>query len=245
MDDTIWSVFPLLLAPFIGSFLGVVILRLPAGRELVWSRSCCESCGQTLAARDMVPLLSFAVLRGRCRVCRARIGLFHPAIELAALGVAASALWADPDRVWADCLLGWTLLALACIDWTHLRLPDVLTLPLIPAGLAEAWWEGSALALDHAVASLLAYALFRAVALGYRALRGRDGLGMGDAKLLAVAGAWVGVGGLAPVLFGGAVLGIGLVLVSSVRHGREQVHNQVPFGPALAVALWCVRLSGG
>jgi leader peptidase (prepilin peptidase)/N-methyltransferase len=112
---------PIIVAPFIGSFLGVLIRRLPAGEPVAMARSACAACGRRLGARDLVPLVSFLLLRGRCRICGAPIGWFHPAIELAALGVA---LWAAltqdaPGLVWASCVLGWTLLALGWIDVEH------------------------------------------------------------------------------------------------------------------------------
>ncbi len=233
------DLIPILAAPFIGSFLGVLIRRLPEGRPVALARSACPACGVALAAQDLVPLLSYAALRGRCRRCGAAIGRFHPAIELAAMAVAGWAAWADPDRVWADCLLGWGLLALAWIDWEHFRLPDALNLPLIPAGLLAAWIEDPDALLDRALAAVLGYALFRGVAWSYRRLRGREGLGQGDAKLLAVAGAWLGIAGLPDVLLIAALSGIGLAFT----RGRQALAGApIPFGPALALGIWLVRL---
>lgn len=232
---------PLLVAPFAGSVLGVLIRRLPAGRPVVLARSCCDGCGAVLGVPDLVPLLSYAALRGRCRRCGQAIGRFHPAVELAALVVAAWAALADPERVWWDCVLGWGLLALAWIDWDHLRLPDALTLPLIPAGLAAAWLVDPGLAAEHAAAAAVAYGLFRGLAWAYRRVRGRDGLGQGDAKLLAVAGAWVGLAGLPGVLLGGGLIGLAL---AALRWRQAVGGAQLPFGPALALALWVVRLHG-
>ena len=133
---------PLLLSPFIGSFLGVVIRRLPLGLPITLARSACEGCGHALPARDLVPLLSFTLLRGRCRFCRVGIARFHVWIELGVIGVAAwvMTVTADPGTLWADCVLGWSLLALAWIDWDHLRLPDALTLSLVALGLLATCW---------------------------------------------------------------------------------------------------------
>ncbi|HJS85428.1 MAG TPA: prepilin peptidase, partial [Acetobacteraceae bacterium] len=193
----IW-IWPVLAAPFVGSFLGVLIRRLPAGRDLVWARSACERCGRAIAPWDLVPLASWVALRGRCRACGAAISWFHPAVEVAATLVAASAAWAASDAasLWSGCALGWTLLALAWIDWEWLRLPDALTLPLVVAGLVATWFLDRAAIADHAAAALAGYAALRGINALYRRARGRDGLGAGDAKLLAAGGAWVGLAAL-------------------------------------------------
>ncbi|MBP0494946.1 prepilin peptidase [Pararoseomonas indoligenes] len=244
---------PLFLAPFVGSFLGVLIRRLPRGEPVALSRSRCEACGRNLGALDLVPLVSHAALRGRCRGCAAPIPSFHWKVELAALGVA---LWvvlgavlapgdAGPGRLWADLALGWTLLALAWIDLEHGRLPDVLTLPLVVGGL------GATLALepwaltDHAIGAVLGYAAFRLVALAYRAWRGREGLGGGDAKLLAAAGAWVGWQGLDAVVVIAALAGLATALVRRRPGEPLGATTSLPFGPGLAFGLLLVRLHGG
>ena len=129
----------LLLAPIIGSFIGVVVRRYPTGEAIGWSRSRCEGCGTVLAPRDLVPLLSWAATLGRCSYCRRRLSWFYPAIETATLLIALIALAIDgTSRVWLDCLFGWWLLALSWIDLRHWVLPDILTLPLIVAGLSAA-----------------------------------------------------------------------------------------------------------
>lgn len=237
----------LVAAPFVGSFLGVLVRRLPAGRPVAAARSECEACGIPLTPRDLVPLLSFAASRGRCRHCAAPIAMAHPAIELAALAVAASAALVAPDPawLWASCVLGWGLLALAWIDAGHMRLPDVLTLPLVVLGLGATWWlEPDALA-EHSIAAIAGYALFRAVSLGYRRWRGRDGLGAGDAKLLAAAGAWVGLEGLPSVILIAALLGLCGAALLPRPAGARLRDVPIPFGPSLALATWLVRLWTG
>ena len=241
------GLLPLLLSPFVGSFLGVVIRRLPLGRPIAAARSECESCGRALWARDLVPLVSFVMLRGRCRFCRAGIARFHLWIELAAVAVAGGAVWGRPGMeaaVWADCVLGWWLLVLAWIDWDHLRLPDVLTLPLVVVGLLVTLALEPDVVGDHAVAAALAYLAFRGIAWGYRALRGREGLGQGDAKLLAASGAWVGLAGLPGVVLGATVFALAVTLGGRVlgRHAGGEV--PIPFGPYLALATWGVRVWG-
>jgi leader peptidase (prepilin peptidase)/N-methyltransferase len=232
---------PVLAAPAIGSFLGVVIRRLPEGRPIALARSTCESCGTPLAARDLVPIGSYLLLRGRCRACGAPIGGFHLAVELAALAVAACAaavLPNDPPLLWISCGLGWTLLTLAWIDWGHLYLPDALTLPLVPAGLLVTWWLTPWALADHAIGAALGYAAFYSLAWVYRRLRGREGLGQGDAKLLAVAGAWLGWEGLPVMVLLAALAGLSLAGALAMRHGRVDAVEPLPFGPALALAFW-------
>ena len=227
--------YALLLAPFVGSFLGVLILRLPQGRDVVWARSACDGCGARLSPLDLVPIFSFLALRGRCRRCGAPIGWFALGVELAAVAIAVGVtLSVEPDWVWAGCVLGWALLALGWIDLRHLLLPDVLTLPLVLAGLAWTWWLDPDSVFDHAVGAALGYLVLRAVEIGYRRLRGRDGLGQGDAKLMASAGAWLGWQALPTVLVAAAVVGIAFALVT-----RKSL---IPLGACIAPVLFGVWL---
>ena len=236
---------PVVVAPIIGSFLGVLIVRLPAGRPIGWARSVCDSCERVLAPRDLVPVVSYLAARGRCRFCGAAIGRFPLAIELAALSVALWAASLDSGlRLWADCLLGWTLLALAWIDAEHMILPDALTLPLVLAGLGAAFLFDPATILGHAAGAGAGYLLLRLVEILYRRLRGRDGLGEGDAKLFAAAGAWIGWWGLGDVLLIAALAGLGVALAGAVRGRTLAAHSAIPFGPCLAVGTWLVWLYG-
>ena len=208
-------------------------------------RSRCEACRQPLGAADLVPVVSYLMLRGRCRRCGARIASFYLAVELAALAVAAIAVAAlpDPATICCGCALGWTLLALAWIDFEAFILPDALTLPLVLAGLAATYWLEPETLTAHAAAAALGYLLFRSVAWAYRRFRGRDGLGQGDAKLMAAAGAWVGVTALSGVLLGGAVLTLAVALVDALRRGEGlRATTRLPFGPGLCAALWVVWL---
>jgi leader peptidase (prepilin peptidase)/N-methyltransferase len=233
----------MIVSPFIGSFLGVLIARLPAGQGVIVGRSRCNVCAHPLGPAELVPLLSFAVLRGRCRHCGAAIGGFHPVIELAAIAVA---IWAacidDGLRLWADCALGWTLLALAWIDARHMVLPDALTLPLILAGLGFALILEPERIGDHAAGAAIGWLIFWALARLYRAMRGRDGLGEGDAKLLAAAGAWVTWSGLGPVMLTAALTGLLVALTQRLRGGKPTAATPIPFGPPLAFATWLVWL---
>ena len=235
----------LLLAPFIGSFLGVLVTRLPVGEPVALSRSRCPACRRTLAVRDLIPLLSWLVARGRCRHCGASLGWFYPAIEIAALGIAAWAgTVASGPALWASCVLGWTLLALAWIDARHLILPDALTLPLLAAGLAAAALLDGADIADHALGAAVGYGAFWLVAVLYRRLRGRDGLGLGDAKLLAAAGAWVSWQGLPGVVLIAASSGLVAVLAAAAVGFAPEAARRMPFGPYLCLGLWLIWLYG-
>jgi leader peptidase (prepilin peptidase)/N-methyltransferase len=242
-------VLPVAAGPFVGSYLGVLVRRLPEGRPVAAARSCCEACGHNLSPLEMVPLLSFAAQRGRCRHCGAAIAWAHPAIELAALGVAALAAIALPASeypgsapLWVSCALGWWMLALGWIDAASLRLPDALTLPLILAGLAEALWLEPASVFDRAEAAALAAASLYTLAFVYRRLRKREGLGLGDAKLLAAGGAWLGIGALPWVMIASALLALGYALIEQLRGRKLTAATRIPFGPFLAAAIWIAWL---
>jgi leader peptidase (prepilin peptidase)/N-methyltransferase len=237
---------PLLVAPFIGSFLGVLIVRLPAGVPMFLSRSVCPHCGATLAPRDLVPLISFALLRGHCRRCGGAIEWFLPAVEIAATGVAGWAAFVDPDagHLWADCLLGWTLMTLGWIDWRSMLLPDVLTLSLTLAGLAVTGVSQPEELGTHAVAAAAGFLSFQGVAWCYRVLRRREGLGGGDSKLLAAAGAWLGLQALPWVVLLAALAGIGGALLLRLRGMELRADTALPFGTALAASIWIMRLHG-
>jgi leader peptidase (prepilin peptidase)/N-methyltransferase len=236
----------LLIAPFVGSFLGVLIRRLPERRPIGFVRSQCEHCGGVLTARDLVPLASYLWLRGRCRQCGQPIGAFHPMVELAAAGVALWAILAEPDlhRTWVDCLLGWTLLVLGWIDWRWMRLPDVLTLPLLVAGLLLTLaWQPDLIGV-HAAGAAIGYLGLRGIAWAYRLLRGVEGMGAGDAKLLGAAGAWLGVAPLPVVVLVAALLGLATAGLLALSGRKLQATTAMPFGPCLAMAFWLVWLYG-
>jgi leader peptidase (prepilin peptidase) / N-methyltransferase len=232
-------------APFIGSFLGVLVRRLPEGRPTAWGRSRCEHCRTALAARDLVPLVSWLAAGGRCRFCRQPLGWFYPGIELAALAVALIAVAADGgEGTWLDCLLGWWLLALGWIDLRQWLLPDALTLPLVIAGLAAAAILDPEQLTDRSLGAALGYLGLRLVATLYRALRGREGLGAGDAKLLAASGAWVGASALPQVIFGAAASALLVAACLRLAGVRLAAHSALPFGPFLALATWLIWVFG-
>jgi leader peptidase (prepilin peptidase)/N-methyltransferase len=241
------DLLPVLLGPFIGSFLLVTVLRYPGLEGAAFGRSACPSCRATLAARDLVPLLSWLFLKGRCRACAAAIGWQYPAVELAA---ASLALWAATTvsgwwLLWATCVLGWTLLALALIDFRCQRLPDFLTLPLLLAGLAVGAAAWPAALTDHAIGAAAGYTALAAIARLYRRVRGRDGLGLGDAKLLAAGGAWLSWQALPMVVLTAATLALVVEIIGrAARRAPLSAATRVPFGPYLASAIWLAWLYG-
>lgn len=217
---------------------------------MTWARSECQSCHIPLAARDIIPVVSILVLAGRCRRCGAEIGWFHLWVELAATAIAALMVLVehDPARVWADCALGWTLLALAWIDWRHFLLPDVLTLPLVLAGLATNMWLDPANITSAAAGAVVGYLSFRGIEIAYRALRHRDGLGQGDAKLMAAAGAWVGLEGLASVVMASALGGIAMAILKYWKDTKLKdgtiAELRVPLGVSISLAFWVIYIFG-
>lgn len=246
MQAQAWSYWPiaLVVAPFIGSFLGVVIQRLPKAQPVVFGRSSCDACGVPLTPCELVPLASFIWLRGRCRSCGEAIDRFHPAVELAAIGVALSAVLLNRDSpyLWVDCLLGWVLLVLAWIDWRWMLLPDILTLPLLLAGLLFTLATAPAAITDHAAGAAAGYLALRGLGWCYRIIRGRDGIGVGDAKLLGAIGAWLGLSLLPQVVLLAAVLALIAAALLAVIGRRMRADTALPFGPYLALAFWVLWL---
>jgi leader peptidase (prepilin peptidase)/N-methyltransferase len=238
---------PVAAGPIIGSFLGVLVRRLPEGRGVATGRSACEACGHALGPAELVPVLSYLAQRGRCRACGAQIAPMHLYIELAATAVAISAALGVPAGpfLWVSCGLGWALLTLGWIDAGSFLLPDVITLPLLLAGLAEAFFLEPERLTDRALAAALAYTALWALALAYRRLRGRDGLGLGDAKLLAAGGAWLGLAPLPYAMLAGALLGLGWAGGMRLRGVAVSATTRLPFGPFLAAGIWLAWLLAG
>lgn len=233
--------FVLLAAPFVGSFLGVVADRLPRGEPLALDRSRCRACGRTLGPRELLPLLSWLAQRGRCRGCGSAIPHWLPGMEAAALLLAVWAAAVLPEPLLLPgLLLGWTLLTLAVIDLQTGLLPEPLTLPLLAGGLAVNGALAGGWPADALAGAALGWGLFAALILLYRAVRGRDGMGWGDATLLAAGGAWTGWPGLPGTVLIAALGG----LLVAVLSGRRTADAELPFGPALALGIWVIWLYG-
>ena len=220
-----------------GSFLGTLILRWPQGRGVSRGRSACDGCGRLLSAVDLVPLLSALVQRGQCRTCGAAIDPLHGRVEAGCAIIGALALGFAPDLGgvgWA--LLGWLLLTLAVLDKRHFWLPDALTLPLAFLGFTIGLWTTDVAMVDRVIGAVAGYGALLAVTVGYRLLRGRDGLGLGDTKLLGALGAWFGWQALPFILLLAASLGLIAVLAAMALGRAVNGATRVPLGTFLALA---------
>jgi len=256
MDAALAGVFGLLL----GSFLNVVIYRLPKMMEREWAaecaqltgqpaadappfnlmrpRSACRQCGHQIRAWENIPVLSYLALRGRCSACGTPIGLRYPAVELATGALFAFCAWRWGFTVTAAawCAYSAALLALALIDWDTTLLPDDITQPLAWAGLLAAALQWIPVPLTDALFGAIAgYLSLWLVYHAFKLLTGKEGMGYGDFKLFAALGAWFGWQALVPLILMasviGAVVGIALKFASGLREG-----GYVPFGPFLALA---------
>jgi len=226
-----------------GSFIAAASMRWPQGRSVVRGRSACDSCQAPLQPFELIPIVSWAVQRGRCRHCGARIDERHPAIELAAAMLGAVALAAHPGPLGlVTALLGWWLLLIAIIDLEHLWLPDWLTLPLIPLGLAAAWAGFGPALPERAAGAAIGWAALFLIAWLYRRLRGRDGMGGGDPRLLGAIGAWIGAWQLPAILLGAGLFGLALVLAMRLRGEAVTATSRLPLGTLMALAAWPVWL---
>lgn len=234
-----WIAIGTLIGLVMGSFIATLALRWPAGTGL-GGRSRCDHCGTALKARELLPLLSFLWQRGRCHHCGEAIGWRHPAAELSAALIGAVALAVAPGPAGLIAAgFGLTLLALLMLDSDHHWLPDALTLPLLAAGLLLGPGPLTARLWGAAIAG----GALLAVALLYRLLRGREGLGLGDVKLAAALGAWIAPTLLPLLLLGATLLGFALLLTARLRGERFTASTRLPFGACLAAAAFPLHLA--
>lgn len=242
-----WTILGGVAGAIAGSFLGTLALRWPEGREVARGRSACDGCGRVLGAIDLVPVISGLMLQGRCRTCGAKIDTLHGRMEAACAVIGALACGAAPGLTGAGwALLGWLLLTLAVLDWRHFWLPDALTLPLAFLGLTLGLWVTDVTLVDRLIGAAAGYAVLLLVAVSYRAARGREGLGLGDAKLMGALGGWFGWQALPFILLMAASLGLLVVLIGMIGGRRMTAASRVPLGTFLAIAAlpgwWAVAL---
>ena len=259
-----------LLGLLVGSFLNVVIYRMPKMMEQQWASECselsgvvaetaveklslmsprsrCSNCGHFLLWYENIPVISYIFLRGKCSVCGTSFGLRYPAVELATACLFAFCAWRWGSTLTAAAWCGFSaaLLALAFIDWDTTLLPDDITLPLLWAGLIL-----SAVQLNPGVT--LSAALWGAVA-GYMSLwlvywafklvTGKEGMGYGDFKLFAALGAWFGWTALVPIILMASVIGAVVGIAMKFSNGLRE-GGYVPFGPFLAAAGFTAMVFG-
>lgn len=233
-----------LIGAILGSFIATIVIRWPQDRSVLVGRSRCDACDTLLGPADLVPLLSAALSRGRCRQCHAAIDPTHMRIELVALaiGVASGALLPGISGL-ATAIFGWLLLALAALDLTDYWLPDELTVTLALVGLATGYL-GIAPALDERlIGGAAGYGALWAIATGYRLVRGREGLGGGDPKLLGAIGLWIGWRMLPIVVLLGSLVGLGFVLFAYLTGRGVRADDRLPFGTLLAIAAYPAEIA--
>jgi leader peptidase (prepilin peptidase)/N-methyltransferase len=238
-----WTALGFVMGAIVGSFLAALLVRWPSGRSVLRGRSQCDSCGEKLGARDLVPILSYFLVKGRCRRCGAEIDRKHLAAEAGAALIGLTAIAAHPLPIAIfTALFGWWLFLLAALDVEHHWLPDRLTLPLIPAGLAVGWLGiGPPLEL-RIIGAVAGFASLALIAWAYRSLRGREGLGGGDPKLFAAIGAWLGWAQLPFVLLGAGLIGLAAILVMRLRGTKVAATDRLPLGTLTALAAWPIWL---
>lgn len=236
--------FAALIGLVLGSFIATLVLRWPAGRSVL-GRSQCDGCGRPLGALDLLPLLSAAVSRGRCRTCKASIDPFHWRVELGAALIGAAALGLMPGTVgWLWALFGWLLLPLALLDARHFWLPDRLSAVLAIVGLLIAGPMLGTPLFDRWIGALAGGLILALIAWAYRRARGAEGMGGGDPKLVAAIGAWLGWQALPLLLLLASLGGIVWALVAQRKGDQLLGERRVPFGvfacsaAFAAVPLW-------
>jgi len=256
--------WPMLLVCFavgacIGSFLNVCIYRLPEDESVISPASRCPHCAAAIAWYDNIPVVSWLLLRGRCRACRASIAARYPFVELATGGLAVLALAVFGPTAQAAVAFAFTasLLLITFIDLDHQIIPDEVSLPGIVVGLAvSALPSGIGLA-DSAIGAVLGGGILWGVAASYEWITGVEGMGFGDVKLLAMIGAFLGWQAILPVIvlasITGAIAGVGVMVVRGGSRGGRRVvrklglralapfaqraarRTAIPFGPFLAL----------
>ncbi|MDR2614807.1 MAG: A24 family peptidase [Candidatus Accumulibacter sp.] len=256
------DVFPAvggLLGLLVGSFLNVVILRLPRMMEQEWQCQCaelrgeappqgealslirprsrCPACGHEITALENIPIVSWLALRGKCFACHAPISVRYPLVEAitGVLTAFAAAHFGFGPSAWGAFLLIWSLIVLSFIDFDTTYLPDAITLPLLWCGLLFNLGGTYVDLVSAVIGAMAGYLSLWLVYWGFKLLTSKEGMGYGDFKLLAALGAWLGWQMLPLIVLSSSVVGaiVGIALVVLAKRGREV---PIPFGPYLAMA---------
>ncbi|RFP86714.1 prepilin peptidase [Rhodobacteraceae bacterium 63075] len=245
------SLLLVLVSPAVGSFLALLADRLPRGEDVVFTRSACRSCKRPLSARDLIPLVSFSLSAGHCRSCGAPIPPWLLDMEILAIGCAVVAiiLSQTTTEAWLSAIFLWVLLTLVASDLLSFRLPDPLTGTLLVTALTLAWLTPHVTLAGALLGAAIGAGTFWLLRWGYYRLRGREGLGMGDVKLMAGLGAALGPYELPLMLLLASVTALAVALAGRARSPHAlRPTRPLPFGAALAAAsavLWVsLRLSG-
>jgi leader peptidase (prepilin peptidase) / N-methyltransferase len=264
----LWIALAGVLGLLVGSFLNVVILRLPERMAAAWRReardvlelqadttplppgivrepSHCPHCKHPLSALDNIPLFGWLLLRGRCRYCQSKISIQYPLVELLSGVLSAVIVWKfGPSwAALAGLALTWALIALSGIDFRTQLLPDQLTFPLLWLGLLLSLLPMFVTAPASILAAAIGYLSLWSVYWAFKLLTGKEGMGHGDFKLLAALGAWMGPVALLPIILLSSLIGalVGGTLIALRKHERE---IPMPFGPFIAAAGWVWFVAG-
>jgi leader peptidase (prepilin peptidase) / N-methyltransferase len=244
----VWPTSGAILGSLFGSFIAALVIRWPLGRSVTLGRSACDACGHVLGAAELIPVVSAVLQRSKCRHCGAAIDRRHMVIEFAAAFVGGVALGVSPGLAGlAGAVFGWILIALIALDTAHYWLPDKLTLPLLIIGLGVGLVGIDPSFSDRLWGAAGGYLSLAAIAFGYKQVRGRDGLGGGDPKLLGAVGAWLGWQYLPMVLLGGSGIGLVYVLFRTLRGKPMAATDRLPLGALMALAafpLWVYSTTG-
>jgi len=244
----IFPIIAILTGLIIGSFLNVVIHRGPALWRLVEDDrrqgnlalpgSYCPACKAPIHPMNLIPVFSFLFLHGKCAACSASISIRYPIVEILGGGSALGAyiLFGPSIAGFLAALFFWFMIALAFIDLETGFLPDVITLPLIALGLGANAISTFVLFSAALIGAGAGYFIFRIIGEIFSRWRGIEGLGQGDAKLLAAIGAWLGWQALAPAVFLAALLGLVVIFITRIAGKEITSQTPVPFGPALAAS---------
>ncbi|WP_427501012.1 prepilin peptidase [Methylomonas sp. MED-D] len=258
----------LLLGLLVGSFLNVVIYRLPVMLQRDWRRDCheflqlpysesaevfnlmwpashCPACNAPIKAYQNIPVLSYLLLAGRCAHCGTAIAWRYPLVEALTGLCSALVTWKLGFGLGLafGLLLTWSLIALSFIDFDHQLLPDSITLPMLWLGLLLSLFGVYAEPRDAIIGAAAGYLALWSVYQGFKLLTGKEGMGFGDFKLLALLGAWFGWQYLPQIVLLSSLLGA-LVGVTMIATGRREASKPIPFGPYLAAAGWIAMLWG-
>lgn len=229
----------------IGSFLATIIIRWPQGQSAMSGRSRCDHCHQTLRAIDLIPVFSYVLRAGKCCACGGEIKSDHLVMELSAGLIGGLALFVDPGLGGLlGAIFGWLLLTLAALDAQHHWLPDRLTLILAVSGLAASFLGNDPDLLNRIIGGITGFGSLFVIGWGYSYLRGREGLGGGDPKLLGAIGCWLGWSALPLVMLGAGLVGLLAVAVMRGRGQAVTADSALPLGSFMAVSafpLWMIQ----